>query len=35
VSPFIARHQLDSITRVSRKPDAEAGEAGEEEDTVS
>jgi cell volume regulation protein A len=35
VSPFFARYQLDSITRVSRKPDVEAGEAGEEEDTVS
>ena len=35
VSPFLARHQLDSITRESRKPEAEASEAEEEREAES
>ncbi len=35
VAPLLARRQLGSITRVPRKPDAEAGEPGEEEDAAS
>jgi cell volume regulation protein A len=35
VSPFLARHQLDSITHEPSKPEAEAGEAEGEEDAAS
>ncbi len=35
VSPFLARHQLNSITRAPSKPEAETGEAEGEEDTTS
>jgi NhaP-type Na+/H+ or K+/H+ antiporter len=35
VSPLLARHQLGSITRVSREPTAETGEAEEDEDAAS
>ena len=35
VSPFIAKRQLESMLRASRKPEAEAGEAEEENDAGS